>query len=141
MKKLLLVSVMAGILGGCASAPGEDVAERIEAINEAIVTQEELEQEKRENTHKALQEEISLQASELAEVRIKYEALVASYQEEKARVASLEREIGALSNGLLAAEQKAEETYTQLTKMIVEEKAKQTVSRWQHLKCFLIGNN
>ncbi|MCI2285921.1 LPP20 family lipoprotein [Colwellia sp. MSW7] len=48
MKKILLVSVVASVLSGCANSPGEDVAERIEAINEAVLDQEELEQEKRE---------------------------------------------------------------------------------------------
>jgi hypothetical protein len=48
MKKKILVCIVASIISGCANSPGEDVAERIEAINEAVLDQEELEQEKRE---------------------------------------------------------------------------------------------
>ena len=52
MKKLVLVSVVAGMLSACANSPAEDMAERMADVEEARMdieqAREELEQEKRE---------------------------------------------------------------------------------------------
>lgn len=48
MKKLLLVSVIAGVLGACANSPTEDMEDRLEIITEVQHDRQALEQEKRE---------------------------------------------------------------------------------------------